>query len=133
MRQPSAPASQAGGLRKPRALSFASVAAERYALSAYALTWIAALTRAREARADSSELRPHCQCCRFSDLLSMTPYLAAPPRRLEPVARRGRCRHHRSPELHRPPESANNNSAKQKWRRQPAAGSACRRTRLARV
>jgi hypothetical protein len=42
-------------------------------------------------------------------------------------------RHHRSPELHRRPESANNNSAKQKWRRQPAAGSACRRTRLARA
>ena len=46
--------------------------------------------RRSAARARAS---PHCQCCRFSDLLSMTPYLAAltaagaaPPRRLEPVA-----------------------------------------------
>ena len=57
-------------------------------------------------------------CCRFSDLLSMTPYLAALTRRR---------RHHRSPELHRRPESANNNSAKQKWRRQPAAAAPPRR------
>jgi len=60
----------------------------------------------------------HCQCCRFSDLLSMTPSLAALTRRR---------RHHRSPELHRRPESANNNSAKQKWRRQPAAAAPPRR------
>src|SRR5450631_373077 len=71
-----------------------------------------ARTRGSNSRRFISELRDkdschpsggqtHCQCCRFSDLLSMTPYLAALTR-------------------HRRPESANNNSAKQKWRRQPA-------------
>jgi hypothetical protein len=70
--------------------------------------------------------RSHCQCCRVSDLLSMTPYLAALDRR----------RHHRRrPDQAKPtsasapiarapssaPESANNKFAKKKCRRRPAA------------
>jgi hypothetical protein len=69
----------------------------------------------------------HCQCCRFSDLLSMTPQLAALDRRGHHRRRRsGRSiviSSPRSPERHRrpEPESANNNSAKKNWRRGPAA------------
>src|SRR5271169_726239 len=65
----------------------------------------------------------------------MTPWLAALTRRRRCAAQaaragrsarrsRGRCVIIEPPELHRRPESANNNSAKQKWRRQPAAARA---------
>jgi hypothetical protein len=56
----------------------------------------------------------HCQCCRFSDLLSMTPYLAASTdvsigaNRPTSIVAPNR-------------KSANNNSAKKKCRRRPAA------------
>ena len=87
-------------------------------------------------RCASESKRPHCQCCRISDLLAMTPYLAALDRRRHHrrrPTRRSRPQHRRrSPELHRRPRSANNNSAKMKCRRRPAAAAPARAGRSAR-
>ena len=82
-------------------------------------------------RCASESKRLLCQCCRISDLLSMTPYLAAarPAPAPSPPRRRSR-RQHRSPELHRRPRTGICQPTiplKQKWRRRPAAAAPTRR------
>ena len=58
--------------------------------------------RGRRSAARAMSKRPHCQCCRFSDLLSMTPYLAALDRRRH---QRRHDRHHRIATTARAPSS----------------------------
>jgi hypothetical protein len=95
--------------------------------SASELVGIGAASRAR-VRADSMINAAHCRCCRIWRSLPMTPYLAALARRRPPrsssIAPIGRA-----PSS---PRICEQQSAKKKWRRRPAAAAPARAGRSAR-